>query len=113
MRAVRYLLGCCLLLLASSPGYSDACSDLQAGIAKETALKQEMVREASPFLSTANMPARNESVCKAAENLRTHIVALIGKMDSKCLNDEQYKELADRLGSSMKMANSNIGLFCN
>ena len=92
---------------------SSDLSDLQAGIAKATALKQEMVREASPFLSTANMPARNESVCKAAENLRTHIVALIGLMNSKCLNDEQYKELANGLDSTMKMANSNIGLFCN
>jgi hypothetical protein len=113
MKAVRCVLSCCLLLLLPSPGHSDACSDLQAGIAKETALKQEMVRVASPYLTTANMPVRNEGVCKAAETLRTHIVTLIGQMDSKCLNDEQYRELADRLGSSMKMANSNIGLFCN
>ena len=113
MKTVRYILGCCLLLLASSSAYSDACSDLQAAIAKATALKQEMQREASPFLSSPNMPARHEGVCKAAENLRSHIVTLIGLMDSKCLNDEQYKNLAATLDSSMKAANDNIGLFCN
>ena len=107
------MLGCCLLLLAPSSGYSDACSDLEAGIAKATALKQEMQREASPFLSSANTPPRHEGVCKAAENLRSHIVTLIGLMNSKCLNDEQYRDLAGNLDTSMKAANSNIGLFCN
>jgi hypothetical protein len=113
MKTVRYILGCCLLLLAPASGYADACSDLQAAIAKATALKQEMQREASPFLSSPNMPARQESVCKAAENLRSHIVTTIGLMDSKCLNDEQYKNLAAILDAMMKTANGNIGLFCN
>jgi hypothetical protein len=72
-----------------------------------------MVREASPFLSSATTPGRNDGVCRAAENLRSHIVTIIGLMDSKCLNDEQYRELAASLDSSMKAANSNIGLFCN
>ena len=113
MKTVRYILSCSLLLLSCSTAYSDVCSDLQAGIAKATALKQEMQREASPFLSTPNTPGRNDSVCKAAEILRSHIVTIIGLMDSKCLNDEQYRELAASLDSSMKTANSNIGLFCN
>ncbi len=107
------MLGGCLLLLTPSTGFSDACSDLQAGVAKATALKLEMQREASPLVSSPNMPARHEGVCKAAEALRSHVVAVIGLMDSKCLNDEQYKDLAAILDSSIKAANSNIGLFCN
>ena len=64
-------------------------------------------------MSSANTPPRHEGVCKAAENLRSHIVTLIGLMNSKCLNDEQYRDLAANLDTSMKAANSNIGLFCN
>ena len=113
MKAVRYILGCCLLLHVPASGYADTCSDLHAAIAKTSVLKQEMQREASPFLSSPNMPARHEGVCKAAETLRSHIVTTIGLMDSKCLNDEQYKDLAATLDSTMKTANGNIGLFCN
>ena len=113
MKSIRYVLSCCLLF-ASTPGLSDACSDLQAAIAKAAALKQEMQREASPFLSSAQMPVRHEGVCKAAENLRTHLIQLGVQMrTSKCLNEEQYKSQAAIADSNMREANSNVGLFCN
>jgi cytochrome c-type biogenesis protein CcmH/NrfF len=113
MRWVGYVLGCCLVL-APVPASSDACSDLQAAIAKAAALKQEMMREASPFVSSSQMPARNEGVCKAAETLRTHLVMLAAQMrTSQCLNEDQYRSQAAIVDSSMREANSNVGLFCN
>ena len=113
MTWIRYVLGYCLLF-APSPAISDACSDLQAAIAKATTLKHEMQREAAPLVSSAQMPVRHPGVCKTAEDLRTHLVMLAAQMrTSQCLNDEQYKNLAGTLDVSMKEANSNVGLFCN
>ena len=113
MNTVRYVLGCCLLVQQTLSAHADACSDLQAAIAKGTALRQEMQREAAPFVSSGQIPARQEGVCAAAQKLRDHIVDLAKKIDSKCLNDDQYRSTAAILGETMREANDNIGLFCN
>lgn len=113
MKTFRYVLGLSLLMFAALPAHSDSCSDLQAAIAKATALKGEMQREASPFLSSAQMPVRHQGVCTAAQKLRDHIVILAKMIDSKCINEEQQKSLNASVYSSMRDANSNIGLFCN
>ncbi len=71
-----------------------------------------MQREATPLLMSAQIPARHQGVCTAAQNLRNHIVMLAGHVDLKCLSQEQYTNLTASLNASMRDANSNIGLFC-
>ena len=100
-------------MCVSSPALSDACSDLQAAIAKGKALRQEMLREASPILSSAQMPVRHEGICNAAQKLRDYVVVLAKMIDSKCLSDEQQRTANASVDQSMREANSNIGLFCN
>jgi hypothetical protein len=101
-----------VLLLAPSAARSDACADLQAAIAKATALNHQMQREATPLLTSAQIPAHHQGVCTAAQNLRNHIVILAGLIDPKCLSEEQHTNLTASLNASMKEASSNIGLFC-
>jgi hypothetical protein len=112
MKTARYFLGCCLLLIAPTAALSDACTDLQASIAKATALRHEMQREAAPLLSTTQIPAHHQGVCTAAQNLRSHIITLLNLGDQKCLSEAQQKSLTISLDASMKDADSNIGLFC-
>jgi hypothetical protein len=113
MKWILYVLGCCLFLVPTS-GLSDSCSDLQAAIAKTAALKQEMHREAAPFTASGQIPDRHEGVCKSAENLRSHLIVLGALIkNSQCLNEEEYKNLATSVDSSMKDASSNVSLFCN
>lgn len=113
MKWILYVLGCCLFLVPTS-GLSDSCSDLQAAIAKTAALKQEMHREAAPFTASGQIPDRHEGVCKSAENLRNHLIVLgVLIKNSQCLNEEEYKNLATSVDSSMKDASSNVSLFCN
>ena len=112
-KTVCYVLVLCLPMFVSSSALSDACSDLQAAIAKATALRQEMIREAAPFVSSAQMPVRHEGVCNAAQKLRDHIVVLAKMIDSKCLSDEQQRLANVAVDQNMRDANSNIGLFCN
>jgi len=113
MKTVQCVLGLCLLMFPASSAHSDECSDLQAAIAKANALRQEMQREAAPFVSSTNMPARHAGVCTAAQKLRDHIVILAKMVDSKCLSEEQQRSVTAGLDTSMRDANSNIGLFCN
>jgi hypothetical protein len=112
MKMVRYVLGFCLLTPLPPPAHADACSDLQAAIAKHAALKGAMHREAAPILMLPQIPAHSDAACAAAQNLRDHIVVLTRLIDTKCLSEEQHKNLTTSLDRSMKEANSNIGLFC-
>lgn len=59
------------------------------------------------------MPAHHAGVCTAAQKLRDHIVILAKMVDSKCLSEEQQRSVTAGLDTSMRDANSNIGLFCN
>jgi hypothetical protein len=92
---------------------ADACSDLNAAMALATAMRQEMVREAGPVLSSTQMPVRHEATCNAAQKLRDHLIVLAKLIDSKCLNDDQQRTANASVDQSMREANSNIGLFCN
>ena len=112
MKTIRRVLSCLLVALAPSVARSDSCSDLQAAIAKATALKHAMQREATPLLSSTQIPAHDQGVCTAAQNLRDHIVKLASLIDPKCLSEEQRKSLTASLDANMKEASSNIGLFC-
>lgn len=109
---VRYVLGLCVLMALPSLAMADACSDLQAAIAKAAALKGAMQREAAPLLMMSQLPARNDAACKAAQDLRDQIVILARLIDSKCLNEEQMKSVSANVSQSMTDANNNIGLFC-
>jgi hypothetical protein len=113
MKTICCVLGLCLPMFVSSSALSDACSDLQVAMAKATALRQELLREAAPINSSAQMPVRHEGVCNAAQKLRDHIVMLAKMIDSKCLSDEQQRSANASVDQSMREANSNIGLFCN
>ena len=111
-KTVRCVLCCWVLLLTPSAARSDACSDLQAAIAKAAALRHTMQREAAPLLSSASIPAHHQGVCTAAHNLRSHIVSLRNLDSQKCLSEEELKRLTISLDVGMKEADSNVGLFC-
>lgn len=113
MKAVRYVLGCCLILAQPTPGISDACSDLQAAIAKSAALRGAMQRETAPFLQSSQLPSHNDAACAAAQRFRDHVVVLAKMFDVKCLNEEQQRRFTASLDASMKEADNNIGLFCH
>jgi hypothetical protein len=113
MARTLYVLGLCLLATLVSPAYADACADLQAAIAKATALKGAMQREAAPILSLPQIPPHSQAACAASQSLRDHIVALTRLIDPKCLTEEQRKNLTTSLNKTMVEANNNISLFCN
>lgn len=113
MSSVRYVLGCCLVLGYIASAQSDACSDLQAAIAKAAALRAEMKRETAPLLNTTQMPAHHDGACNAAQTFRDHVVALAKLADGKCLSEDEQKALTADLVQSIQEANNNIGLFCN
>ena len=113
MKTAWCVLGSCLLLMQPVLAQSDVCGSLQAAITKAAALRGEMQREAAPLLNTAQMPARHEGACNAAQVFRDHIVILAKLPYEKCLNEEQQQDLTATLVSSMKEANNNIGLFCH
>lgn len=113
MQTVLYVLVCCLVLLQLSSARSDACSDLQAAIAKAAVLRGAMQREAAPLLNTSQMPTHHDGACNSAQAFRDHVVALAKLADAKCLSDEEQQKLTANLVSSMKEANNNIGLFCH
>jgi len=113
MRRCFVVLGCLIPLLLPSSARSDQCSDLQAAVAKATALKAEMQRETGPLLSSTRMPTHDEAACNTSQRLRDHIVDVIKLIDPKCVNDEQHRALAADLNALMREANANIGLFCN
>jgi hypothetical protein len=112
MSVVRYVVAFVLLLLPSS-GFSDACSDLQAAIAKTAALRIEMQRETAPYASSGLMPTRHEGVCAAAQKLRDQLAVLAKLIDPKCLTEDEMRELTSSFESHMQAANGNIGLYCN
>jgi hypothetical protein len=113
MARTRHILGLCLLAALVSPAYADPCADLQAAIAKATALKGAMRREAAPILSLPQIPPQSQAACAASQSLRDHIVALTRLIDTKCLTEEQRQNLTTNLNRTMAEANSNISLFCN
>jgi hypothetical protein len=110
---IRFVLGCCLLMIAPTLGHADSCSDLQAAIAKAAALKGALQREAGPLLNSPQMRANDEGVCVAAKNLREQNGAVAKLIDVKCLSEEQLIVLQNSLKKSNEEADSSVGLFCH
>ena len=113
MKSSAYVLGCLLTLVQASVAESDACSDLQAAIAKAAALRGQMQREAAPLLNTTQIPTHHDGACNAAQTFRDHVVVLAKMAEGKCLSEEEEKNLTADIVLSMREANNNVALFCN
>ena len=113
MKSGAYVLGCLLLLAQISVAMPDACSDLQAAIAKAAVLRGQMQREAAPLLNTSQMPTHHDGACNAAQAFRDQVVALAKLAEGKCLNEDEQNKLTADVVLSMREANNNVALFCN